>query len=187
MVADVPTPLAILDAPAAPGLLVPRRERFLAAAADLASALPMITIAVGVAAAWLLVRTGAGREDARGLDAAIALAVVGAVPPAWLARLALGLLDQHATPGQHARGLRVEATRTRAVLVRLALHPFGAVGWAWLAGIAALAQSMALAGVLGAVAALVLVAGGVSLAMILVAPGAPTLHDRLAGTRLVRA
>lgn len=186
MVADVPAPLAI---PPLTTVMITRRARLLASLVDLLSALPPLVIAALLATAWLLLRTSAGREDARGIDTAIALAIVGAVPPLWLARLAIGLVTRGATPGQYARGLRVTTTRapTTSALLRLALHPFGAIGWGWIAAVLALAHMYEAAALFAGPALLVGLGGLASLVMILVDPDARALHDRVAGTRVVRA
>lgn len=187
MVAGIPQPIARLTTPLTP---LTRRGRLLASLRDLLSLLPLLAVTTLIAVAWLLARTAWGRDDARDLDTAVALAIAAAAPPVWLARIAFGLLTAQATPGQQAQRLSVEVTgaRTRYPLaVRLALHPFGAIGWGWAAGVIALAQWYAAALAVGAVAAVILLGGLVSLAIVLVAPGARALHDRAAGTRLVRA
>ncbi|RLT44006.1 MAG: hypothetical protein DWI58_02105 [Chloroflexi bacterium] len=187
MVADASHPLAH---PLSSKDLVTRGARLRADLRDLASGLPLLVVAVGIALAWLLARTSAGSESARSVDTAIALAIVGAVPPVWLARLALGLTSRSATSGQQALGLRVQTMREPrryAALVRLAMHPFGAVGWGWLAGVLALAHLYAAALVLAGLAIAIGVAGVVSFVLVLVTPSARALHDRVAGTALVNA
>lgn len=187
MVTAVPLPST---PPSLSTTAITRRARLRAGARDLLALLPPLATASMIAVAWILVRTAWGRDDARDLDTAIALAIVAAVPPAWLARIALALLTAQATPGQRAERLAVDATRARirhAVAVRLALHPLGAIGWGWVAGELALAQWYTAALAAGALAAVLLLCGLVSLAIILVAPDARALHDRAAGTRLVRA
>ena len=67
------------------------------------------------------------------------------------------------------------------------MHPFGAVGWGWLAGVLALAHLYAAALVLAGLAIAIGVAGVVSFVLVLVTPSARALHDRVAGTALVNA
>ncbi|MFA7248193.1 MAG: RDD family protein [Dehalococcoidia bacterium] len=187
MLAGVPR---ALDHPASTAPGVTRGRRLLASGRDALALIPPLAMAVVVAAGWLLARTSLGRDDASDRDTAIALAVVAAVPPAWLARLAFTLLTTHATEGQRTAGLRIEVRRARdrtALALRLAVHPLAVSGWAWGAGVLALAGVYAAALALAAVAALVCAAGLVSLAIVLVDPGARALHDRIAGTRVVRA
>lgn len=182
-----------LARPAAATSSVTRRARLVAATRDAITVLPPLVAASALAIAWLLARSAWGRDDVRDLDSAIALAIVATVPPAWLARIALSLVTSHATPGQRALGLHIEVTRAQAartsltMALRLALHPFGAVGWAWLAGVLVLASAFEAALLLAVVAVVVAVAGIVSLAIILVTPDGRALHDRIAGTRLVRS
>lgn len=178
--------------PAAPPASRPitRRLRLLAAARDALALLPAIAVALAIAVAWLLARTAWGRDDVRDVDSAVALATLAAVPPAWLARIAFGLVTAQATPGQRACRLRVEVTRARrrlALGLRLALHPFGAAGWAWVAAVLALAGAFAIALAVAAIALALALGAVASLAMILADPDTRALHDRVAGTRLVRA
>ncbi|MGE3855459.1 MAG: RDD family protein [Dehalococcoidia bacterium] len=171
---------------------VTRRARLGAAALDALALLPPLAVAGIGAVVWLLARTAWGRDDPSGVDASVALALVAAAPGAWLARVGHALVLAHATPGQHARGLRVERTREvapdrGAYALRLALHPFGAVGWALTAGTLYLAAAPEAALTIAAIAAIVATGGAVALAIVLVAPDARALHDRIAGTRVVRA
>jgi len=191
MVTEVPP--ALLH-PLEASARVTRRARLGAAALDALAVLPPLVIAGIAAVAWLLARTAWGRDDPTSVDASIALSLVAAAPGAWLARLGHALVVSGATPGQRARGLRVERTRAVAPtatdgarVLRLALHPFGAVGWALVAGTLYLAAAPEAAVAVAGIAALVLAGGAVSLAIVLVAPDARALHDRLAGTRVVRA
>lgn len=172
---------------------VSRRARLGAALLDALALLPPLVLAGAAAVVWLLARTAWGRDDPTSLDASVALAVLAAAPAAWLARVGHALVLTEATPGQHARGLRTALTRGRepgrwARAVRLALHPFAAAGWGVIALIvylAALPVEAAIAVI--ATGALTLAGGIVSLAIVLVAPDARALHDRAAGTRVVRA
>lgn len=188
MAADT-SPAIERETTAHPGL--PRRVRIAAALRDMLSLLLPLVIASALAVAWLLARTAWGREDVRDVDGAIALALLGTVIPAWLARLAASMLTAGATPGQQALRLHLEATRdvtTRwAIATRLATHPFGALGWVWVAGVLALAGLFEVAGIVALLAAAVAIAGLVSLATMLVSPDALALHDRASGLRPVRS
>lgn len=173
-----------------PGALT-RRTRLAAGLSDVLALLPPLVIASTLAVTWLLARTAWGREDVRDLDSAIALALLGAVIPAWLARLAVSMITTGATPGQRARRLHLEATRdvppVRAIAIRLATHPFGALGWAWIAGVLALAGLFEVAVVVAFIAAVIALGALASLAIILVRPDALALHDRVSGLRSVRS
>ena len=176
--------------PSRPSIAVPRRTRALAALIDLATLALLCFLASAAAIAWLLLRTSGGAVDASDEDTAIAFALAGAVPPVWLAGLARGLLRHRATPGERALGLRVEGARRegrRALVLRLLVHPWGAIGWLWLAGVAWLAGIGWIAWPLTMLALVIMVVGLVSAALWLVRPDATPMHDRLAGTRLVRA
>ena len=190
MVTGVPSALA--PSAARPG--VTRAERLGAAFLDALALLPPLALAALLAVAWLLTRTAWGRDDPSSLDSSVALALLAAGPAVWLARLGYAAVTAHATPGQHARGLtvvargeRVEGLHPVARAARLLLHPFGAVGWALLAFTLLLAGAWPLAAVTGTVALFTLFGGLGSLVAILVAPDARGLHDRLAGTRVVRS
>jgi hypothetical protein len=174
--------------------LISRRARLLAAVMDGLALLPPLVLTGAVAVAWLLARTAWGRDDATDFDSSLALAILAAGPAAWLARLGYALVTTQATPGQRALGLQVEVTAGRAFpghqtarALRLAAHPFGAGGWLLVALTVLLTGAWEIATVIAAVGGLLLIAGIVSLAVVLVAPDARGLHDRMAGTRLVRS
>lgn len=164
-----------------------RGERLAAAALDAAVLLGLLTGALIVALAYLLARTAWGRFDVGLGDALVATALVGATVPAWVALQCASLLAAGASVGQRTLGLAVEARAPWRRLARLAAHPLAAPAWGWLtlttliAGLPWLPLLPAVAG------ALVLVGGAVSLVLLLARPEAPALHDRVAGTRLVRA
>ena len=185
MSAGVPS---LLTRPASAAPVIDRRRRLLAVALDVLALLPPLVVTSTLTIAWLLARTGWGREDVRDLDSAIAVAILGAAIPAWIANLAFDLVPSRATRGQRAVGLRIETAGTSMLLalaIRLASHPTtGTLAWAWLAGVFVLAGAFTLAALAGVLALVVAVAGLLSLAMLLVAPGARGLHDRIAGTRL---
>lgn len=163
-----------------------RRRRLAAVAFDLAPLVAALALALVVALAWLLWRTHAGRDDVRERDGLVAASMLAAVPPAWVAWLAPGILEG-ATPGQRRAGLAVEARSTAARLIRAAAHPLAVVPWAWLT-VAMLALDLRPAAVaFGVDAALVTLGGLASIVLWGARPGARALHDRLAGTRLVLA
>jgi hypothetical protein len=165
-----------------------RRQRLQALALDLAVFTVAELAAAVVAIVWLLARTDAGRLDIGDGDAAVALATVSAVVPAWLAWLASHALDRTpsgATPGQRRAGLAVEAAQPRDRLLRLALDPRGLLGMLWLTALLFLGEVVMLrwvALIVTAIAAAMVVA---SAALWLANPGAAALHDRIARTRLV--
>ena len=177
------------------GARATRGRRAAALALDAGSGLLAALAAAVLATAWLLARTGRGALDPTDGDTALAFAVVAAVPAAWVAWLVLRLRRDAATPGQRAlhlhvasaRGLEAPAPAATRAVVRLAVHPLGAVGWAWLAMLTALAGGWPLDAAFGLVALAVAAAGLASAAMLLVRPHARPLHDRIAGTRVVGA
>lgn len=160
--------------------LVPRWPRARATLRDALELLAALSVAGVIAMAWLLLRTGAGRDDVSEFDAILAAAVVLAVPPAWFVRFALATADG-GTAGQRAAGLEVEGARRQRTL-RVALHPLSLPAWWWLAALAAAAGAQ-----LGAVA-LALTGGAVALgaaaSLLRWAGGRAGLHDVAAGTRI---
>ncbi len=175
----MPTP------PAEPG-----RSRILAAAAiDGVLLAALHAGALLLATAWLLARSGLGLLDVGNMDAAVALAVAGAVAPAWIAWTLLAARWQLATPGQRVARIRPVPTdgATRGALyVRAATAPLSLPGWLWAAAtplLAGLPAWLALPPLLGATG--VAVTGVGSLGVLLVRPRARLLHDRVARTTLV--
>lgn len=171
-----------------------RRRRAMAFARDLSRLLLMLLAATIVALGWLLARTAWGRDDALDGDTAVAFALIGAMPPVWLAHLALSLVRDGATPGQRGGGLRIEVRRVDDArgaamrrAARLALHPAGVVGWLWLAGATWVAALPVVAWPLTLFAAGGMLASLVTGLLWLARPSALPPHDRLAGTRLVSA
>ena len=162
-----------------------RWRRLRALASDLAVLVAAEILVAALAVIWLVARTDAGRVDIGDGDAAMAMALLAGVVPAWLAWLALHSLEG-ATRGQRRAGLMVEARRRRDRLYRLALEPRGLFGWLWLAALLWLGEVFLIRWV-GAFA-LALAAGLViaSAAQWLVRPNAAPLHDRIARTRVVR-
>ncbi|MGE3960174.1 MAG: RDD family protein [Dehalococcoidia bacterium] len=142
---------------------------------------------VVVAAVALLVfvlQTGGGETDLTARSATAGWAVALAGVPAWLGLLGHSSSLLGGTPGQRGARLAVEGSASRR-LARLAAHPLGAIAWTWLALVAALATIPVVPILLAATALLAILAGLVSGAMLLRDPAALTLHDRIAGTRLV--
>lgn len=142
-------------------------------------------VAVGaLALVVFMLQTGAGARDLTTASATTGWAVALAAVPAWFGLLghSSALLD--GTPGQRSAGLELEGTPTRRVL-RLAVHPLSALGWLWLAVVAALATIPGVPLLLVAAAFSVVAAGAVSAVMLLRDPNTLPLHDRLTGTRLV--
>jgi hypothetical protein len=131
-----------------------------------------------------LVSTRGGDRDLSSSAASIGWAIALAAVPAWLAYLGHASAVEGGTPGQTSAGLGLQGSPARR-LARLAMHPVGAIGWCWLALVAAWATAPGLPLMLAAVAVTVLGGGVVSMALLARDPNAPALHDRLAGTRLV--
>ena len=192
---------------------IDRRRRFAAAGFDLAGGFAATFVALVIAALWLLLRSGLGRDDTGEGDAVLALALVAAVAPAWTLYAGARLCRGGATPGQRRMALAVGAPAASAPFdglrvsgeilkpdvarepiaaprwrrgLRLAVHPLALPAWTWLT------LSVALTGVpwlwtpVAAVAGAVALAGAASFALLLVRPSMPALHDRLARTALVR-
>lgn len=157
------------------------RARARAIGIDLALGVALQAGALVLALVIFMVDSRAGARDLSTLGASAGWAALLAAVPAWLGLLAYGSWSGDATPGQHAAGLAVEGTPRRRLL-RLAIHPLGLAGWAWLAILAMLATAPFVVW-----ATLALMAGAIASVSALAAmlPRAPALHDLLAGTRLV--
>lgn len=163
---------------------VARWRRLRALLDDLATLL-LAEAAVAVAATlWLVARTDRGRLDIGDGDAAVALALLGGVIPAWLAWLALGAVDD-ATPGQRRAGLTIAATRRGDRLLRLLLDPRGLVGWFWLVMLLWLGEAVLVRWLALLAFAVALGIALTSTVLWLIRPASPAPHDRLARTRLV--
>lgn len=159
--------------------------RFAAAISDMRWLAMLSVGAFVIALGFLFWRSSWGAVDADSSDTAIAAALLLAPGPAWLARLLLCAIADHATPGQQRRqlvvGLAANA-RAGARLFRFALHPFSAAGWFWLATIAFLLDALWLTGLFllaGVMVALFAVGSA-----ILIILGRRALHDLLARTRV---
>lgn len=162
---------------------LPRRARLLPLAVDLLFGVAFLLPTFLASVLWMLVRTSWGQDDLDGRDATVAFAAVTAALPAWLAWLAVSVVEHQATPGQRRAEVRVVGSATRQ-LARLVASPRGIGGWLWLAGLGAIVGQWPLAAAFAGVALTVtLVALGTAL-VVVVRPGTPTLHDRLAGTRV---
>lgn len=162
---------------------VSRAVRLQAAARDAVAGAVIGSVALAVAVAWLFGTSDGGAQDVDRAAATVGWAILLAAVPAWLSLLAISV-PTGATPGQRSSGLRVLGTPQRR-LIRLAAHPFGATGWLWAASVLSLATVPVIPLLLAAVGVIVAGAGIASLVLLLIAPEAPALHDRLAGTRLV--
>ena len=153
--------------------------------------LGVLLLAVGAAAvvafAWLLVRSSWGRYDVEVGDAYVATAIVGAAVPAWAAWQAVRFARQGATFGQVRMGLVTEGVRGPRRFARLLAHPVSLPVWGWLWATLLLLgvpwlPTLALLG-LALVGGMAVVTAGTMIAR----PRWRALHDRLAGTRVVRA
>ncbi|MPZ99804.1 MAG: hypothetical protein GEU80_10810 [Dehalococcoidia bacterium] len=177
--------LSAVDRPREVAGAVPgRRERLAAATFDLVTLCLALAVAGLVATLFLLLRTGLGATDVGDVDAMLAFAALSASVPTWTAWYALRLLDG-ASRGHAAAGLRVRGPAAGRLL-RVVVHPLGAPFWLWLAGLAGLLGGRTAAQPFAVVAGVVVLGGVVSLAMLLVRPGARALHDRAAHTTLLR-
>jgi hypothetical protein len=163
---------------------VARWRRVRALADDLAVLVAAELVVGIVATIWLVARTDLGRLDIGDGDAAIALALLGGVVPAWLAWLALAAIDG-ATPGHRRAGLAIEAARARDRLLRIALDPRGLVGWFWLVTLLWLGEAVLVRWLALLAFAVMLGLALTSLVLLLVRPETPPPHDRFARTRLV--
>jgi hypothetical protein len=151
---------------------------------DLAVLVAAEMLVAAVATIWLVARTDLGRLDIGDGDAAMALALLGGVVPAWLAWLALAAIDG-ATPGHRRAGLAIEAGRPRDRLLRLALDPRGLVGWVWLVALLWLGEAVLVRWLALLALAVVLGMTLTSLVLWLLRPENPPPYDRVARTRLV--
>src|SRR5690606_31924260 len=109
----------------------PRRTRVRALTADLAlCAAVQIAFATAAVLLWL-VQTEGGARDLSSRSATVGWAIVLAAVPGWLGMLAQSSAARGGTPGQRWSNLTVLGTPSRRLL-RLAVHPVGAIGWGWL-------------------------------------------------------
>ena len=152
-----------------------------------AGVLVLLLLAGLVAAlAYLLVRTSWGRFDVGAGDALVAWALLGATLPAWGTWEAARLCTGGATLGQARFGLAVEGEPSWRRCVRLLVHPLSLPLWGWLALTLLLTEVLWLLVPPLLVMLAIAAAGLASLAIVLLRPSARPLHDRVAGTRLMR-
>jgi hypothetical protein len=169
-----------------------RGQRLAAVLFDFATAALAVAAAALLATLWLLARTDRGRHDPASADVLITTALILAAPPAWAAWQLLRIRRGGSTAGQLRLSLAVESDGQGArsarpgALLRLAYHPLSITAWLWLVAVALLLGSTLIALALLGAAGVCAAGGGVSAALVLRDPGARALHDRLAGTRLVR-
>ena len=163
---------------------VSRRARVRAVAFDLLVCAGIQAGAGALAVLVFVLQTDGGARDLSTTTATTGWAIALAAVPAWLGLLGHSSALLAGTLGQRSAGLEVEGASARRV-VRLAVHPLSALGWLWLALVAALATIPGLPLLLTAAGLLVISGGVVSAVMLLRDPNALPLHDRLAGTRLV--
>jgi len=170
-----------------------RGRRLRAVAYDLTGLALGVVLAFVAGVAWLLARSEAGGVDVADGDAALAAAVLLAVLPAWVAWGALGRVRERGTPGQRAAGLEVvrESEGSRGVGGGLragcaaVVHPLAVPAWLWLAAVVALAGYEVAALVPLALAGVAVLFGVLSFVLLLARPSMPSLHDQLAGVRIV--
>jgi len=161
-----------------------RRGRVHAGLADLGLYV-LIQITFGtITLAVFLVQSGGGARDLTSSTATVGWAIALAAIPAWLGALGHATVTESATPGQRRAGTTVEGSPVRR-LVRLAIHPLSALGWWWVTVVAILATLPGVPFLLAAMTMSVATGGGISALLILRDPDARSLHDRIAGTRLV--
>ncbi len=165
-----------------------RLDRATAFAIDLGWGALAVLAATLLAFGWLFVRTDLGATHVTDGDSIIAAAVIGAAIPAWIGWVALHALTTGATRGQQRTGLRVEVTSARplARALRLALHPISVPGWLWLAAVVAILEVPWLPLLVVLIGATIALMGVISIALLITDPSAAPLHDRAAGTRVMR-
>ena len=168
------------------GPAVPRAARARALAFDLALCVGGQVAAATMALVVFLLQTSGGERDLTSSAATAGWAIALAGVPAWLGLLGHSCSLLGGTPGQRGAHVSIEGTPGRRI-ARLALHPTGTVGWAWLALVAALAAVPGVAILFAAVAILGAIGALVSAAILVRDPAALPVHDRIAGTRLVPA
>jgi len=195
MLAKMNSTIAVSGGPAGTDRGAPppgRRRRCAAVLIDLASATLAVAAAALIATLWLLVRTAWGRDDPASGDALIATALVLAATPGWGAWQYTRVRRGEGTAGQALLGLTVrvrpDGTRARhaGASVRLAAHPLAITLWLWLAALAVMFERIPLALLWVGAAGVWALAGIASTVVVMRDPSARALHDRLAGTSLVR-
>ncbi len=168
----------------APSPAVPPAARLRAGVVDLGRLLGTVAVAAALAALVLLALAGAASVDpGRGVTALV-FAVAAAGVPAATGGMAFDLATSGATAGQRRAGIHLEGSRARR-LAWFALSPVALPAWAWLAALAALATASTPALLLAAATLIVAVAAAASGVLVLL--GGTPIHERLTGTRLVRA
>jgi hypothetical protein len=156
---------------------------------DLATLALSVLASSVLATAWMLARTGRGRDDLEITDAILGLALALAAAPAWTAWQWLSLHEAGRTFGQ-ARAHLVPPAPLQGVgrVVSLLLHPASLPLWAWTFAALYLsgAPPLVVLSSLPLVWALVVtLTAAVSLVMLLARPTALPLHRSLASA-LVR-
>jgi hypothetical protein len=178
--------VVIVDREQAPRRSPERSRRAAALALDLGVLFVLEGAAAALATAWLLVRSSWGRFDVGVGDAYIATALLGAIPPAWGAWQAWRFAREGATFGQVRMRLAVDSGEGPRRFVRLVAHPASLPCWGWL-WVTLLLLGLPWLPVLARLGfVLVLGAAVLSAATMIARPHWPPLHDRLAGTRVVR-
>lgn len=132
---------------------------------------------------WLFVRSSGGAVDIDVSDAQIAAAIALAMPPAWLAWFARGVLSGR-TWGQSRAGLFVEGTRRQRAL-RFAAHPLAAPLWVWLTLLLLAAGQPVPAIATGIVTAAVCLGATASFLAWIFWADARAVHDRIARTHVL--
>ncbi len=166
-----------------------RAARFRANLYDFAALIGGTALALLIASAYLLVRTGWGATDVGDADSAIAAALLLTIPPTWIAWQLISVSERAATPGQRRAHLRVEVREDGwpgARQLRTALHPLTIPIWLWLAALVGPLLAVPIIPLVILVwILLVAVAALSSLVLFAVRPGAPAVHDWVARTKVV--
>lgn len=161
-----------------------RRARLLAVSFDLLLYAGAQAVLLALALLVFVLQTGGGERDLTAREATTGWAIALAAAPAWLGLLGHTSTVLGGTPGQRGAHLALEGGPVRR-LVRIALHPLGAIGWGWLALVAWLAAIPGVPLLFASAAVLALIGGAASAVIVLRDPSSLPLHDRIAGTRLV--
>jgi len=174
--------------PADPARAPTRGERAAAVLIDLGVAVVATVAAAASALLYLFVRTGAGAADVGGGDSAVAAALVLAAPAGWLIWQGERARGGRGTVGQARMRLALAPAGARRMRpqARLAAHPLSAIGWLWLAALALVLDAPVAALPAAALAAVWVLLGLAATVAVTRHPGSRPLHDRVAGTRLVR-
>lgn len=167
---------------------IARRRRVLATAIDAMTGLLFVISGIILAIAWMLFRTDLGLYDVGDTDALVGASLIASAVPAWFTWLSLRIQNVGSTPGQSWANLSVSTDKNSLSLrrqFRLLCHPLAVPVWSWITGTTALTDLPWLWLLPATITIIVLVGFLTSLTILIVRPRMSSLHDLIAGTKLI--